>query len=113
MRRWESPPWSSWQPCSTLPQPSRSRRGSSGPCPLAALTHGFLRGRGVSTRTDRLLDRMTGMFPTWRLLPPAVVVLALGVIPAVFEELFFRGFLFSALRSAVPPRTAIVLSSIL
>src|SRR5262249_56297190 len=44
---------------------------------------------------------------------PVAVVLCLGVIPAVLEELFFRGYLFSALCAASPPRTAIVVSALL
>jgi ABC-2 type transport system permease protein/sodium transport system permease protein len=35
----------------------------------------------------------------WRRLGPGWIVLANAVVPAVFEELFFRGYLFSALRA--------------
>jgi sodium transport system permease protein len=40
-------------------------------------------------------------------------LLVLGVMPAVFEELAFRGFILTGLRRRFRPRTAILLSSVL
>ena len=37
----------------------------------------------------------------------------MAVAPAVFEELFFRGYLFTAIRSTTSPRTTIVVSAVL
>jgi sodium transport system permease protein len=47
-----------------------------------------------------------------RTLPAAVVVLTMAVTPAIFEELFFRGFLLPALRTRTSPVAAIVLSAV-
>jgi ABC-2 type transport system permease protein/sodium transport system permease protein len=47
-----------------------------------------------------------------RLLPVEAVLLALAVIPAVFEEAFFRGYLFGALRKSTTAGTAIVVSAL-
>jgi ABC-2 type transport system permease protein/sodium transport system permease protein len=44
---------------------------------------------------------------------PVAVVVALFVVPAVVEELFFRGYLFSALRARSGPLTAVVVSALL
>lgn len=47
-----------------------------------------------------------------RLLPVPAVVLALAVVPAFFEEAFFRGYLFAALRSRMTPAATIVATAI-
>lgn len=47
-----------------------------------------------------------------RTLPAAVVVLTMAVIPAIFEEIFFRGYLWPALRTRSSPVVAIILSAI-
>lgn len=47
-----------------------------------------------------------------RMLPVAAVVLALAVVPAFFEEAFFRGYLFAALRSRMTPAATIVATAI-
>jgi sodium transport system permease protein len=45
--------------------------------------------------------------------PPVVVIATLGIVPAVCEEFFFRGYLLSSLRSSMSPARAILVSSIL
>jgi ABC-2 type transport system permease protein/sodium transport system permease protein len=47
------------------------------------------------------------LLATWRQLPPAWIVLAYAVVPAVLEEFFFRGYLFSALRAQAGPAATI------
>ena len=47
-----------------------------------------------------------------RTLPAAVVFLTMALTPAVFEEAFFRGYLFSALRSRARVATSIVTTAI-
>ncbi|HXY33940.1 MAG TPA: type II CAAX endopeptidase family protein, partial [Planctomycetaceae bacterium] len=44
---------------------------------------------------------------------PALLVATLGVVPAVCEEFFFRGYLLSALRNSMSATRAVLLSSIL
>jgi sodium transport system permease protein len=45
--------------------------------------------------------------------PPALLIVTLGIVPAVCEEFFFRGYLLSALRNSMSAARAIVLSSVL
>lgn len=47
-----------------------------------------------------------------RSLPVAAIVVAFGIVPAVFEEGFFRGYFYSALRTVGHASTAIVVSSV-
>jgi ABC-2 type transport system permease protein/sodium transport system permease protein len=49
----------------------------------------------------------------WQGISPVWTVLALALVPAFFEELFFRGYLFSALRARNGPATTIVASALL
>src|SRR5262249_12071340 len=69
----------------------------------------LLRQAGFTTLRAEHLERMSEVLAAWRRLPPAAVVLALAVVPAVLEELFFRGYLFSALGGeGEHPQTAIL-----
>jgi sodium transport system permease protein len=45
--------------------------------------------------------------------PPALLIATLGVVPAVCEEFFFRGYLLSALRNSMSATRAVLLSSLL
>lgn len=49
----------------------------------------------------------------WKQLPLPVVLLSMAVVPAVFEELFFRGFLFQALAARMSAVMAILVSALL
>lgn len=44
---------------------------------------------------------------------PAVILLCLAIAPAIFEEVFFRGYLFSALKVRTSARNTILISAIL
>lgn len=44
--------------------------------------------------------------------PTALLLITLGVVPGIFEELYFRGFLLRSLRNAFRPLTAILLCGI-
>jgi ABC-2 type transport system permease protein/sodium transport system permease protein len=48
----------------------------------------------------------------WRTVSPALVVLVYALVPAVFEELFFRGYLFSALRRHTTPAVTVLGSAL-
>jgi ABC-2 type transport system permease protein/sodium transport system permease protein len=45
--------------------------------------------------------------------PPALLIATLGIVPAVCEEFFFRGYLLSALRNSMSATRAVLLSSVL
>src|SRR5262249_38309927 len=73
----------------------------------------ILRRLELTSMSENYLNAVEERFRRWRDdLPAWVIVLCMAVAPAVLEELFFRGYLFSALRAAGPPRTAIVTSAI-
>jgi ABC-2 type transport system permease protein/sodium transport system permease protein len=57
----------------------------------------LLRCLGVATLRDDLLEKIRAVVMEWRNLPPVYIVLVVALVPAVLEELFFRGYLFSAL----------------
>src|SRR5262249_39720848 len=57
----------------------------------------LLRQVGFATLRPEHLEKVREVLAGWRELPPWAVVLSLAVVPAVLEELFFRGYLFSAL----------------
>jgi ABC-2 type transport system permease protein/sodium transport system permease protein len=48
----------------------------------------------------------------WRALSPAIVLIALAVVPAIAEELFFRGYLLGSLRGRLPASGAILLTGL-
>jgi ABC-2 type transport system permease protein/sodium transport system permease protein len=56
-----------------------------------------LRQFGVSSLRQDYLERLAKAVEEWRTVSPVLLVLVLAVVPAVLEELFFRGLLFSAL----------------
>jgi ABC-2 type transport system permease protein/sodium transport system permease protein len=74
-----------------------------------ALTHAWhLTGMSAESR-----QRVGTALQTLRAALPPYALVAAFVVPAVFEELFFRGFLFSALRAGSGPWTAVILSALL
>lgn len=57
----------------------------------------LFRQMGLATLRQEHLDRISGLLAQWRELPPALLVLTMAILPAVVEELFFRGYLLTAL----------------
>ena len=55
------------------------------------------------------LQQVAEILERWRMIPLPVMVLCFGILPGMFEELFFRGFLLSSLRSSFRPAAAILL----
>jgi ABC-type Na+ efflux pump permease subunit/membrane protease YdiL (CAAX protease family) len=80
--------------------------------PLAELINRLLTEVGIATLPGRDLHVDTERTDYWRSQPPVIFVLLRGVVPAVLEELFFRGFLLAALLRATRPRVAIPASAL-
>jgi ABC-2 type transport system permease protein/sodium transport system permease protein len=83
---------------------------------LWPLTHEVIlaeRSAGFATLGKEQMERVHEVVGQWRALPPVAIVLAFAVVPAVVEELFFRGYLFSALSSAGRPGAAVLGSAAL
>jgi ABC-2 type transport system permease protein/sodium transport system permease protein len=72
-----------------------------------------MRGPGSLVWGPEHEQMIEGLVAQWRGLSPVWTVLALAVVPAFFEELFFRGYLFSALRARNGPATTILVSAVL
>ncbi len=49
----------------------------------------------------------------WKSISPVLILVTLALAPGVFEELFFRGFLFTSLRSTLGAWTTVVLTALL
>lgn len=52
------------------------------------------------------------LLQAWRLVPIALVVLSLGILPGICEELFFRGFLLNGLRRDMNITVAVIISAV-
>ena len=57
----------------------------------------LLRQAGFTTLRPEHLERIGEAMRQWRAISPAFLVVVLAVVPALVEELFFRGFLMRAL----------------
>lgn len=68
---------------------------------------------GVVSLGIERIEALKTALEKWRTVPLPVVLLALGVAPAVCEELFFRGYLFAALRPAFKPAARVLISATL
>jgi ABC-2 type transport system permease protein/sodium transport system permease protein len=53
---------------------------------------------GFAALSTELVEKARELAASWHETPTVLVVLALAVVPAICEELFFRGYLFAALR---------------
>jgi ABC-2 type transport system permease protein/sodium transport system permease protein len=69
-----------------------------------------LRGAVVD---PKLVEVLSAFAAKLRTLPVAVVLLTMAVVPAFFEEFFFRGYLFAALGSRTTPATTIFATALL
>jgi sodium transport system permease protein len=80
--------------------------------PLALEVGHLLRASRAGTLTDVQLSEVELQLRLLRTVPMALVLLCQAVLPALFEEFFFRGYLLSALLRAGSPRSAIVGSAL-
>lgn len=68
---------------------------------------------GLTSVEQSTLDRMEKLLQGLESVPLVWIILALGIIPAVAEEWFFRGFILSWLRARSKPVTAVIGSALL
>jgi ABC-2 type transport system permease protein/sodium transport system permease protein len=68
---------------------------------------------GLSTIPNWLELRLEDLASQRRETSPILALLTLAIVPGVVEELFFRGWLFTAMERAMPPIRAIVLAALL
>jgi ABC-2 type transport system permease protein/sodium transport system permease protein len=67
---------------------------------------------GLSVLGKEQIETAKALLGEWRQLPLWLILAALAVTPAVFEELCFRGFLFAALRSVLAADRTVIVSSL-
>ncbi len=59
------------------------------------------------------IKNIEDILASWQQVPLWVIVLCLGVVPGVCEEIFFRGFLFNGLKRQFNPIATILVSAVL
>jgi sodium transport system permease protein len=62
---------------------------------------------------EEQLQRVKLILESWKQVPLPLIVLCLGILPGVSEELFFRGFCYSGIRSILNSTWTILLTSLL
>lgn len=73
----------------------------------------FAESLGISSIRPEQLAAAEGLLAELRTISPILILAAMAFAPAIFEELFFRGYLFSALRQATSRRNTILISALL
>ncbi len=68
---------------------------------------------GIAQIDEDRLKQVADVLERWKAIPLALMVVCLGVIPGVFEELFFRGFLLSSFRAVFRPWPSIILCGLI
>ena len=68
---------------------------------------------GVGGLSEEAIEQTRKVLKAWTLVPPWVLLLTLAATPAIIEELCFRGFLLSAIGSALSPGRTILLTAFL
>jgi len=68
---------------------------------------------GLFTLTPELLEKIQGIVRKFQAAPVWLLLGSFAVVPAVFEELCFRGFMFGALRTRLSGAWTVVVSALL
>jgi ABC-2 type transport system permease protein/sodium transport system permease protein len=68
---------------------------------------------GFGSLTSDRFEQISAAIERWREIPLWIILVSLAAAPAIFEELFFRGFLFGALLKRTSPAKTIVISALL
>jgi sodium transport system permease protein len=71
----------------------------------------FLHERGWAVVGPEKMSRVQAMLNEWQRLSPAWILLCMAFVPALAEEVFFRGFLLGSLRTVQPARSAVLASA--
>src|SRR5262249_14175384 len=66
----------------------------------------LLRYLGVGQISPRVLAQASRLAQQWRELPSGVILISVALVPALAEELFFRGYLFRGLTTVCRPALA-------
>jgi len=80
--------------------------------PLAHEVVLLLKNAGIASIGDEQMQRAHGIIDAWKKVPFAVRLICIAIVPAIFEELCFRGFLLGAIRRKTTPLAAIVITAL-
>ena len=81
--------------------------------PAAHETYLFSEWLGLTTLSAKQVAAAKSILDQFQILPLWFVILTLAIVPAIFEELCFRGFIFGALRSRLSGSATIAASAVL
>jgi len=81
--------------------------------PLAYEIFLYFKELGLTSLTEERLRSVEQLLAGFQDTSPLLVLFTLAVAPAVFEEFFFRGYLFSAFRRSFSPVKTILLTALL
>lgn len=75
----------------------------------------YLMGKwlGIASLSRERIDLAQSILEQWKGLSPALILVVMAVVPGVFEEFCFRGYLFGALRNVLSATQTIVISALL
>jgi ABC-2 type transport system permease protein/sodium transport system permease protein len=73
----------------------------------------LLKNAGVTSLSPEIMEKLHESLSGWRALSPLWPVIAIGVIPPLVEEFFFRGYLLAAFLSVGRPLWAMTASAVL
>jgi sodium transport system permease protein len=66
----------------------------------------------ITLRADQMAA-VKSLLEEWQGISPIWILVTLAIVPGIFEEMFFRGFFFTALRKVLAPWKTIVVTAIL
>jgi sodium transport system permease protein len=68
---------------------------------------------GITTLRADQLAAVKKLLEEWQGISPAWILATFAIVPGIFEELFFRGFFFTSLRSVLSPWKTIIATALL
>ncbi len=81
--------------------------------PAAHETYLLSEWLGLTTLTAKQISAAKALLDQFQTVPLWLIILTVAIVPAIFEELCFRGFLFGALRTRLSGPLTIVASALL
>ena len=73
----------------------------------------FSESVGLVAISEQQTKSVAGFVEDWKEVSPLLILLAMAITPAIFEELFFRGYLFSSLKATATKANTILSSAVL
>jgi sodium transport system permease protein len=68
---------------------------------------------GITTLRADQMAAVKNLLDEWRDVSPVWILVTLAIVPGVFEEMFFRGFFFTSLRTVLSPWKTILTTALL